>query len=225
MKLHIRPVPLVALAALVLGSCSQPTKVVVLEEQPPAASTPQSAVKAFEWAVARRNIEVLERLFTEDFVFVGAGLDSAGNPTRDVLYRRDDLLAAFRCMFEGGGEHPPAPRITLSIDRNLIPLPDPRPGYVDSLFKTVRTSVDLIVDIGDGTTLETTGYALFFLVRGDAAAIPVELRDRFKPDRARWWISRWEDESIAYAGAPRHATTPAKNVTFGGILRLFDCAP
>ena len=84
-----------------------------------------------------------------------------------------------------------------NFDRNLVPFPDTRPGKDGKWHKTIRTSVDLKVEVGDGSTLEVTGYALFYLTRGDSAAIPAELKARgFKPDSLRWWIDRWEDETI-----------------------------
>jgi hypothetical protein len=61
--------------------------------------------------------------------------------------------------------------------------------------------VNLKVDIDEGNALEVTGFALFYVVRGDSAAIPPELYSRgFRPDSLRWWIERWEDETLAPEG-------------------------
>lgn len=190
------------LASLGVAGCFNPFSPVILSERvttvAPRPTTPQNAVKLFEWCWVNRGVEEYKELFTEDYVFVSGALDSAGNPSKEIQARRDDEIQTAENMFIGSAERPPAARITLNFDRNLIPFPDPRPGYVDSLFKTIRTSVDLKVEIGDGTTLEVTGNALFYLVRGDTAAIPAELKARgFVKDRSRWWISRWEDETIA----------------------------
>ena len=226
MKLPSRTLFLAIIAALALSSCAEPVRVVVQEPQPPAVTTPQNAVKLFEWAMNNRGTAELEELFTEDFAFVTAGADSAGNPTR-VTYDREWLLAKLRCMFKGGLESPPAQRIMLNFDKNLIPRPDDRDGYrdADSLFKSIRTSLDCAVEIGDGSTFEVTGYALFYVVRGDAAAIPPELMARgVLNDKRRWWISRWEDETVAY-GKPQGATDPTRAITLGAILRLFNCPP
>ena len=66
--------------------------------------------------------------------------------------------------------------------------------------------MNLKVRIDDGNTVEVTGNALFFLTRGDSAAIPQDLIARgLKPaagdttssQALRWWIDRWEDETLA----------------------------
>lgn len=229
MKLPARVVCLAAVAAALASSCAEPARVVAPEPQPPAAESPQGAVKALEWAVAHRSIDVLEGLFTEDFVFTSAGMDSAGNSTRNAMDRAW-LLARFRCLFEGGGGvegPPPAKSTLLTVDKNLVSERDTRPGYgdLDSLYRTVRTSVDFKLGFGDGSTVETTGYALFHLTRGDAAAIPADLAARgFSKDKYRWWITRWEDETLSAGGSPG-ATDPSRSVTLGALLRMYDCPP
>ena len=225
----IRRLPCLALAlAAILAGCSTRTTVPRVVTGP-VPTTPQNTVKLFEWAVVNRDVETLEQLFTADFAYVSAGTDSAGNPTRVEYGGRDWMLSVLRCMLVGGGaEHPPAARIALDFDQNLRPQRDPRAGYQDqdSLYKTIRTAVDLTIDIGDGTTLEVTGYALLFLVRGDVALIPADLVARgFEPDRNRWWISRWEDETIASEGVQRHGSDPAGKLTLGAILRLYEGCP
>ena len=195
------------LASLGAAGCFNPFSPVILSERvttvAPVPTTPQNAVKLFEWCWVNRGVEEYKELFTEDYVFLSAGTDSAGNPTREIQARRDDEIQTAENMFIGSVERPPAASIRLNFDKSLIPLPDTRPGYStqDSLFKTIRTSVDLKVEIGDGQTLEVTGNALFYLVRGDTAAIPEELRKRgFVKDKSRWWISRWEDETLGSEG-------------------------
>jgi len=216
-------------ATMMFASCTvQPVRVVAPKSQTPVASTPQNAVKLFDYAVNNRDLSVLAGLFTEDFEFVGAGMDSAGNPSREVLGGRDWILAKFGCLFEGGGADsvPPASSVRLNTDHFLVPQADTRPGYhdADSLYKTIRTSVDMTVDFGDGNAVEVTGYALFFLVRGDAAAIPAELMGRgVTHDKSRWWISRWEDETIGWEGKVPRATDPTRNITFARVLEAYPC--
>lgn len=215
---------------LALASCAKPARVLAPEPRSPVPNTPQDVVRAFEWAVNNRSIAVLEELISDDFAFIGAGTDSAGSPTRQAIGDRAWLLARFRCMFEGGGPGglPPAQSIRLTCDKNLVPQRDTRPGYrdSDSLFRTIRTSVDLTVELGDGQTVEITGYALFYATRGDTVAIPSELAARgFQKDKDRWWISRWEDETIDHQGKPPGATDPTKLLTLGTVLGLFDCTP
>jgi hypothetical protein len=107
------------------------------------------------------------------------------------------------------------------MDQNPISFPDTRPGKDPRWHKWVRTSVNLKVRIDSGNTVEVTGNALFFVTRGDSAAIPAELRSRgAKPDSARWWIDRWEDETLSGTGAPS-ATNPTRNNTLFRILELY----
>src|SRR5688572_10576717 len=221
-----RPLVL-AIAFVALAGCSTRTTVPRVASGP-EPTTSQNAVKLFEWAVVNSDVESLEQLFTADFAYVSAGTDSAGNPTREVYGGRDWVLGVFRCMLDGGGaESPPAARISLAFDQHLRPQRDTRVGYADqdSLYKTIRTPLDLNIDIGDGTTIEVSGYALFFLVRGDVAVIPADLVARgLEPDRNRWWISRWEDETIAGEGV-RLGADPASGRSLGTILRLYEGCP
>jgi hypothetical protein len=204
--------PLIAgLAALGAAGCFNPFSPVILTERvtttAPSPTTPQNAVRLFEWCWKNRGFEEYKELFTADYVFVSAGLDSAGNPTREIQARRDDEVQTAENMFIGSAERPPAADIQLDFDRNLISFPDTRPGKDATWHKTVRTSVNLKVKIDEGNVFEVTGYALFYLVRGDSARIPSDLVARgFEPDPLRWWIERWEDETLApesiVAGGP-----------------------
>ena len=194
-----------ASAVLVLAGCFNPFNPDILTERvtsvAPSPTTPQNAVRLFEWCWKNRGIDEYRELFTADYEFLSAGLDSAGNQTREIQARRDDEVQTAENMFIGSAERAPAAKITLDFDRNLIPFPDTRPGKVAKWHQTVRTSVNLKVDIDEGNALEVTGFALFYLVRGDSAAIPPELVSRgFKPDSLRWWIERWEDETLAPEG-------------------------
>ncbi len=199
----------VVLASFGLAGCFNPFSPVILSERvttvAPSPTTPQNAVKLFEWCWVNRGVEEYKELFTEDYVFLSAGLDSAGNQTREIQARRDDEVETAANMFIGTAERQPAENITLNFDRNLIPFPDTRAGKNPTWHKTIRTSVALTVKIDESSTLEVTGYALFYLTRGDSAAIPAELKSRgFKPDSLRWWIDRWEDETLAPEGLPRN---------------------
>ena len=69
--------------------------------------------------------------------------------------------------------------------------------------------------------VEITGSLLFFLTRGDSAAIPQQLIDRgLKPDSTRWWLDRMEDETLAGAGVS-YAAQPSKRNTFAALLEYF----
>ena len=212
---------LVALAAAFGASgCFNPFMPQIVTERvttvAPSPTTPQNAIKLFEWCWKNRGVEEYKTLFTDDYVFQSAELDSAGNGGRDVLTRRNDEIETAQNMFIGSAERPPAAKITLNFDPNLVPFPDTRPGKDQKWHKTIRTSVDLKVDVDEGNTLEVTGHALFFLTRGDSALIPKELQSRFKPDSLRWWIDRWEDETIGSASltagrAAAHVARPGAN--------------
>ena len=196
---------LAAAAPLLLAGCFNPFSPEILSQRvtstAPFPTTPQNAVRLFEWCWKNRGIDEYRELFTEDYEFLSAGLDSAGNTTREVQARRDDEIQTAENMFIGSAERPPAAKITLDFDRNLIPFQDTRENKQGEWFRTIRTSVNLKVNIDESNAIEVTGFALFYLERGDTAAIPAELKARgFKKDPARWWISRWEDETLAPEG-------------------------
>lgn len=203
------------LAAFGAAGCFNPFMPTVLNERvttiAPSPTTPADAIRLFEWCWVNRGLDEYKELFTDDYVFQSATLDSAGNGTRDVVTRRSDELETAENIFIGTSERPPASKITLNFDRNLVPFPDTRVGKDGKWHKTIRTSVDLKVEVGDGSTLEVTGFALFYLTRGDSAAIPPELLSRgFKPDSLRWWIDRWEDETLQSEGLTAGGTRRAK---------------
>lgn len=207
------------IAAFAATGCFNPFMPQVLNERvtttAPSPTTPADAIRLFEWCWVNRGVEEYKELFTDDYVFQSASLDSAGNGGRDILTRRQDEIETAENIFIGTAERPPASRITLNFDRNLVPFPDTRPGKNPIWHKTIRTSVDLKVEVGDGSTLEVTGYALFYLTRGDSAAIPAELKARgFKPDSLRWWIDRWEDETLASEGASARRSRPLGSRAF-----------
>jgi len=198
-----------ALAALGLlvaqAGCFNPFSPQVLSQRvtstAPTPNSPQNAVKLFEWCWVNRGVDEYRELFTDDYVFISAGIDSAGNQSREIQARRDDEVQTAENMFIGSAERAPAEQITLQFDQNLVPFPDSRPGKNPTWHKQIRTSVDLKVRIDSNNTVQVTGNALFFLTRGDSAAIPRELIDRgFRPDPLRWWIERWEDETLAGNG-------------------------
>ena len=211
-----------AFAVASLGSCGRTSRPMAPEPTAPHPTSPALAVKMLEWAIANRDVDMIAGLLTSDMVFLTAGLDSAGNPAR-VPKDRDWVLAALRSLLLGvPGQFEPA-EIHLSFDRDLIPFPDPRPGHVDSLFKTVRTSVDLKVrDPSTSNVWEVTGYLLFFAVRGDTASIPPDrVGEPGVRESTRWWFSRIEDETIEGAGAPGSSGHPSRRETVGSVLEYY----
>jgi len=210
------PILIFALAAL-SPSCSKRTRTVVPEPAlvAPAADTPADGLRALEWSWNNRVCEPLYGLFTDDYVFAFAPGDSAGNAYRDVQWTREDELAASCNLFANATE------IDLWLDKTLYDLPDDRPGKDPRVHRSIRTAVTLTVNIqigGDPRLEEVRGFAKFYLVRGDSAAIPDDqLQQGVGPDSTRWWIQRWEDETLP-AGS---RANPAMNRTWGALKVLF----
>jgi hypothetical protein len=192
--------PLAALCiALAAAGCFNPFSPVILSSQrvvsaAPSPTTPQNAVKLFQWCWVNRGVQEYRELFTDDFTFQSFETDSAGNAPRQILTRRNDEVETANNMFVGSAERPPADKITLNFDPNLVPFPDTRAGKNAKWHKTIRTSVDLRVKIDSDNEVDVTGYALFYLTRGDSAKIPADTG--LHPDSLRWWIDRWDDETL-----------------------------
>jgi hypothetical protein len=191
-------------------------------EPAPNPNTPANVVRLLEWCWNHRDTQKYGELFTEDYRFVFAMPDSAGNAYRDVPFGRLDELAAASALFDGSDAHLAAIEIVLDFDQTLVALPDDRPGRNPTWHRTVRTRVDLkaTIDRGGGPEVwEVHGYAKFYTVRGDSAQIPPDLAARgFGPDSTRWWIDRWEDETLP-EGALR--ANPTQSRSWGGLKAMF----
>src|SRR4030067_3301633 len=122
--------------------------------------------------------------------------------------REEELIAAPTFRVGGSPPEPPATSIQLDFTSGLVDFPDSRPGKNSIWHREIRTEVILRVNRGDSQP-EARGPGLFFLVRGDSAAIPQELKLKgFVPNKDRWYIERWEDETIAEGAAARRAPPP-----------------
>lgn len=205
--MRLRLFAALAVLALLVAGCSRPTRAVAPPpDVAPEADSPQNVVRRLQWALEHRDLRVIDELLTADFILLTAGTDSEGGGAVADTSRREDLLAMFEELFFGTPQRPPAVRVTLGVDGALRPQRDPRTGFVDSLFKTIRTPIDMTIEWQDGETQETTGYALFYLARGDTVIIPDHLEAvGFERDPRRWWMTRWEDETIALADPMRGA--------------------
>ena len=221
-----RPLRLLALAlCLLLASlfgCSERTTRAIAPpvDLAPRANSPTGAVRLLEWIWNNRDTTRLDLLLTCDYEFVFATGDSAGNAYRERPWTLEDELVCTHNMFAGAPSGPPpATRITFDMDPNLVEFPDPRPGKESPWHRVVRTSVDLKIEVEDGSTLEVGGFATFYMVRGDSACIPVEAQIRgVRPDSTRWWIERWEDETLPSGGTRGY---PSQNRTLGQIKALY----
>lgn len=211
------PLLLPCLALLALApACSDSTRPPVPPLPAPDPNTPVNALRLLEWSWNNRNCDSLEPLFTEDFRFVFATGDSAGNAYQDTPWTREDELAASCNLFAQALD------VGLDMGQTLYALSDTRPGRNPVWHKAVHAPVNLMVTVGGDAGPEVNevhGYAYFYLVRGDSAAIPPELVARgFGPDSTRWWIDRWEDATAPMGGASGH---PAQSRSWGAIKVLF----
>ena len=175
---------------------------------PPKPNSPQNVIRLFEWCWKNRDLTVYKEIFTDDFRFVFALGDSAGNLFREEPVTREMELTIARNLFVGGGSAAPASSISLILDPTLRALPDSRPGKNPRWHNEIVSSVDLTIKTEAGVEYRITGNARFFVVRGDSALIPKELG--FGPDSTRWYIQQWNDETLQGAGAV--AGGPAVNL-------------
>jgi hypothetical protein len=194
---------------------------------PPEPNSPQNVIRLFEWCWKNRDITVYNQIFTDDFRFIFALGDSAGNLVREDPVTRETELTMARNLFVGGGSAPPASSISLILDPTLRALPDSRVGKNPKWHNEIVTSVDLTIKTEEGAEYRIVGDARFFVVRGDSALIPQVLG--FGRDSTRWYIERWHDETLkesastapdpAGAGSLQ-AARPFGRVTVSTVERL-----
>ena len=196
------------LTAVSLAGCFNPFDPLVARnrvgasEPPPDPSRADLVVRLFEWCWDHRAIAEYEEIFTDDFLFAFAATDSAGRAFQGAVLTRFDEIETARHLFVGGGTSPPANSISLQLDQNLIAQQDSRPGKQNTTYhREIITQVVLRIET-DEESFQVTGTARFFLVRGDSALIPADLTARgFTRDPGRWYIERWEDETVGTSGA------------------------
>ena len=218
-------------ALLLAGGCSENATLPPTQPDPlagmPAASSAAGVTNAFLWCNQNRSTEGYRLLFTEDFQFAFAALDTNGNAFRDA-WTRERELAYFDHLVNGGAaDQPAASQITLVVDRTFRIQNDTREGKYDpERRKTITTQVNLTVETVDEIVINVNGKATFYLVRGDAALVP----EGIEPDPHRWYIERWEDQTYAPTGAtsaqsgaaPRPLRSqPTKATTWGSIKALY----
>ena len=164
---------------------------------PPVPNTPTNLLRLFEWCYNQRAIVEYREIFTEDFRFSFSVLDEDGEPYKGDLWTRDDELISATQLFQGGSaEEPPASSIELSLARTFYVYPDTRRGKNGKWHKYTRTTVLLQIRTAAGDPIDIQGAATFYLVRGDSAQIPEDLKLLgFEPDSNRWYIERWEDDT------------------------------
>lgn len=217
-----RLLPLIALVVLA-ASCAQEDGPVA--PLPPAVPTgaysPTEAARLVEWAWKNRNVEVLHRILTADYLFQFAQGDSAGNAYRDAPFTFENELFSSTGIFLGGADHPAASEIQVDFDKELMDLPDGRQGKNTPWHRSIRTKVNLkvTVDRGNGPEVnEINGYVQFYVVRGDSASLSPAQVATGGNDPTRWWIDRWEDETLPPGATSAH---PSQNRTWGAVKTFY----
>ena len=213
-------------SSMFLACSTNPTEPVPPHPTPvmPLADTPAHAVDAFRWAMENRSFDSYRTLFTDDFVFEFAALDTSGNAYRNDAWTREDELLSFRHLTIGGGVRSPASRVTLVLDRTFLVKPDPRPGKDSVKNKLVVSQCNLTVQITDGSAMNVNGKLGLYLVRGDAAVLPADLGRA--PDSTAWYVERWEDNTFAPALVSAGRTSvaaaqPSMSWTWGSLKALY----
>ena len=114
----------------------------------PVPDSPRNVLLLFQWCWEHRDYTKYREIFTDDFRYVDTGVDSAGNTDLSQVQTRDDELESAKHLFVGGkADEPPANRITLDFNSDLVALPDLRPGKTDQTYhKVIQTTVTLNVD-------------------------------------------------------------------------------
>src|SRR5207237_4923521 len=112
---------------------------------------------------------------------------------------------AHNLFVAGSASEAPASSITLTFS-GMVEGADLCPGKTLLVHKSVSTRTNLTIQKTDGTGLQVTGDALFYVVRGDSADIPTDLW--FGPDSHRWYIERQVDQSAT--GSPAAWLHPAR---------------
>lgn len=188
---------------------------------PPVPDSPAGIVDLFQWCWRNRAYDTYQEIFTDNYRFVFATGDSAGDFYRGTPWTRSDELATAQHLFVTGTPgQPPATSITLDWTQDLSIDLDPTRAIADSAyFRLVSAQVLLRVNLGEETQ-EVRGPVYFYVVRGDSAIIPPELIQRgFKPVATRWYIQQWVDGTLqggAFAARRAPAIGPATAI---GMLR------
>lgn len=195
----LRAALLIAGIAVMLAAQSCATRVLRPVDIGPPAPIPNSPInllRLLEWCYDYRSIPMYRQLFTNDFRFVFSASDSAGASYRNFPWGRDQELQYFTHLVLGGGSAYPAASIDLQLDKNLLVTPDARYPWdpTGRWHRTIRSQVLLGIRTTNGDAIDISGAARFYLVRGDSASIPSDLGA--SPDSARWYIQRWDDETI-----------------------------
>ena len=253
---RLRPLAALLVLAIALGlaGCYNPfspriAPVLGNSKPAPVPTNAPNLLRLFEWCYNNQAIAEYREIFTDDYRFNFSPTDSSGSEWRGTPWTREDELISATQLFVGGSAtEPPASSIRLSLDKNFFIFPDPNyttgPTGWDRdgrWHKNIRTTVTLVIGTEGGSSTEIQGHGNFYMIRGDSAVIPEELRLRgFEPDSNRWYIRRWDDETaqeglaqaVAVARARQLAghrdavpATPVAGLTWGAIKAYYRSLP
>ena len=220
-RLALAAGPFVLLAALLLISgCGN--KVIGIPPEPPPPTAPpansdSAAVQRLVWCWNNRDTTGLQDLFTADYVFTSAPLDSGSSGWS--WFREQELLSSRHLFVDGTGSMLPATFITLIVDPTLISTPDSRPGHDRKWHREIYTAVQLGIRTAS-SEFYAADHARFFVVRGDSAKIPQVLKDRgVQPDSTRWWIDGWDD--VTNGVVVTNGSQSSSEMSFARIKALY----
>lgn len=214
------------LAIFALSGCSKKAAPTAPQTSQPAGPAPNSTTNALNgvaWSMNHLQWRPIADLLPEDFQFVFAAADSAGNAFTGHALDRDQILLSLQHLLETGtATEPPASSVNLILDRTFVPIPDSRPGKAYPWHQEILSTFTLSISAGDHL-YRIVDRVAFFLVRGDSASIPPDLAAQgFKPDPNRWWIERVGDSGVGGSLLNRvTGTLPGRSVTWGSILALY----
>ena len=257
---RLRPLAALLVLALAFGlaGCYNPfspriAPVLGNSKPAPVPTNAPNLLRLFEWCYNNQAIDEYREIFTDDYRFNFSPTDSSGAEWRGTPWTREDELISATQLFVGGSAtEPPASSIRLSLDKNFFIFPDPNYTAWDLTgrwHKNIRTTVTLVISTEGGSSTEIQGHGNFYMIRGDSAVIPEELRLRgFGPDSNRWYIRRWDDETAQEGGlaqavseararqlaadrstvpavAPRADATPSYGLSWGAIKAYYRNLP
>jgi hypothetical protein len=187
----------------------------------PPPISPEGAVRFLVWCWEQRRDSRYGEVLTADFQFRFEPVDSAGNSYRGLpLTREDELLIARHLFSTGTPVLPPARSIEVHFSP-LTALPDPRPGKTAEFHRVIRVMYDLMV-VTPRTFYHPGGSMTFFLVRGDSAQVPDDLRARgWTPDPSRWWIERWDEGTVPPPPGPRMGADAPRQLQWSEVKLLY----
>ena len=195
---------------------------------PHVPTTPVAVADYFQWCWRNRSPSPYRLILPEDYRFLFATGDSAGDSYRTTPWSRtDELLCAVHLFRDGVRGMPPANSITLDYTQDPVDDPDPR-GMNPKWHRLVTLQVLLRIN-SSVATQEVRGPVYFYVVRGDSAQIPIDLvAAGVRADSSQWWLQQWVDGTLQGSppaplrpGAGPLQTMPARNPTWGGIKVLY----